>query len=74
MHHHDDLVGPVELGDHQRSQSIIGDQPAGIANDVKVALIGAEYPLEDYAKALRDLSERRAIGKVVVNIRPGVEA
>ena len=35
-------------------------------------LIGAEYPLEEYARALRDLSERRAIGKVVVNIRaPG---
>lgn len=32
-------------------------------------LIGAEYPLEDYAKALRDLSERRAIGKVVVAVR-----
>ena len=33
-------------------------------------LIGAEYPLEDYALALRDLSERRAIGKVVVNVAP----
>ena len=33
-------------------------------------LIGAEYPLEDYAKALRDLSERRAIGKVVVTVHP----
>ncbi|MEM8767404.1 MAG: NADPH:quinone oxidoreductase family protein [Pseudomonadota bacterium] len=33
-------------------------------------LIGAEHPLEDYALALRDLSERRAIGKVVVNVRP----
>lgn len=32
-------------------------------------LVGAEYPLEDYARALRDLSERRAIGKVVVKIR-----
>lgn len=32
-------------------------------------LIGAEYPLESYAQALRDLSERRAIGKVVVNIK-----
>jgi NADPH2:quinone reductase len=32
-------------------------------------LIGAEYPLEEYARALKDLSERRAIGKVVVNVR-----
>ena len=32
-------------------------------------LIGKEYPLKDYALALRDLSERRAIGKVVVRIR-----
>jgi NADPH2:quinone reductase len=29
-------------------------------------LIGAHYPLEQYAEALRCLSERRAIGKVVV--------
>jgi len=33
-------------------------------------LIGREYPLEGYAQALRDLSERRAIGKVVVHVRP----
>jgi len=33
-------------------------------------LIGREYPLADYANALRDLSERRAIGKVVVRVRP----
>jgi NADPH2:quinone reductase len=32
-------------------------------------LVGKEYPITDYARALRDLSERRAIGKVVVNIR-----
>ena len=32
-------------------------------------LIGREYPLEEYARALRDLSERRAIGKVVVRVR-----
>jgi NADPH2:quinone reductase len=36
-------------------------------------LIGREYPLADYAKALRDLSERRAIGKVVVRIRDGAK-
>ncbi|MEM7219696.1 MAG: NADPH:quinone oxidoreductase family protein [Pseudomonadota bacterium] len=29
-------------------------------------LIGASYPLADYAEAMRALSERRAIGKVVV--------
>lgn len=32
-------------------------------------LVGKEYLLEDYALALRDLSERRAIGKVVVTVR-----
>jgi NADPH2:quinone reductase len=32
-------------------------------------LVGAEYPLSDYAAALRCLMERRAIGKVVVNLR-----
>jgi NADPH2:quinone reductase len=32
-------------------------------------MIGAEYPLEDYAAALRCLMERQAIGKVVVNVR-----
>jgi len=32
-------------------------------------LVGAEYPLDDYAAALRCLMERRAIGKVVVNVR-----
>ncbi|MEQ8860650.1 MAG: NADPH:quinone oxidoreductase family protein [Pseudomonadales bacterium] len=32
-------------------------------------LVGAEYPLAEYAPALRCLMERRAIGKVVVNVR-----
>ena len=32
-------------------------------------LVGASYPLEAYATAMRDLMERRAIGKVVVNVR-----
>ena len=32
-------------------------------------LVGREYPLEDYAQAMRCLSERRAIGKVVVKLR-----
>ena len=31
-------------------------------------LIGAEYSLEEYAQALNCLAERRAVGKVVVNI------
>jgi len=31
-------------------------------------LIGAEYALEEYAQALNCLAERRAVGKVVVNI------
>ncbi len=32
-------------------------------------LIGREYPMAEYAAAMRCLMERRAIGKVVVNIR-----
>jgi len=31
-------------------------------------LVGRSYPLENYAQALRDLSERRAIGKVVLTV------
>lgn len=33
------------------------------------ALVGREFALADYASALRCLSERQAIGKVVVNVR-----
>lgn len=33
------------------------------------ALVGREYPMDQYAEALRCLSERRAIGKVVLKIR-----
>jgi NADPH2:quinone reductase len=33
------------------------------------ALVGREYSFEQYAEAMRCLSERRAIGKVVVNVR-----
>ena len=32
------------------------------------AVVGAEYPLTDYVEALNCLSQRRAVGKVVVNI------
>ena len=32
------------------------------------AVVGAEYPLTDYVKALNCLSQRRAVGKIVVNI------
>jgi NADPH2:quinone reductase len=32
-------------------------------------LIGATYPLEDGAQALRDLADRRAIGKLVLTVR-----
>jgi NADPH2:quinone reductase len=38
------------------------------AGSVK-ALVGREFPLEQYAAAMRCLSERQAIGKVVVNVR-----
>ena len=32
------------------------------------AVVGAEYPLKDYVEALNCLSQRRAVGKIVVNI------
>ena len=32
------------------------------------AVVGAEYPLTDYVKALNCLSQRRAVGNIVVNI------
>jgi NADPH2:quinone reductase len=32
------------------------------------AVIGAEYPLTDFVDALNCLSQRRAVGKIVVNI------
>ena len=34
-------------------------------------LVGRTYPLEQYARALRDLSERRAIGKIVLTVDNG---
>ncbi len=34
-------------------------------------LVGKRYPLEQYAEAMRDLSERRAIGKVVLTVNGG---
>ena len=51
---------------------------AGIREIVKLyeagkidPLVGRTYPLEQYARALRDLSERRAIGKVVLTVDRG---
>ena len=32
-------------------------------------LVGATYPLKDGAQALRDLAERRAVGKLVITVR-----
>ena len=32
-------------------------------------LVGTTYPLEDGAAALRDLAERRAVGKLVLTVR-----
>jgi len=34
-----------------------------------VPLIGAAYPLEDGPQALRDLADRRAVGKLVISVR-----
>jgi NADPH:quinone reductase len=33
-------------------------------------LIGATYPLENGAQALRDLADRRAVGKLIITVRP----
>ena len=49
----------------QNVQEILDLFTAGKINP----LVGAEYPLEQYAQALRCLSERRATGKVVVKPR-----
>jgi NADPH2:quinone reductase len=46
----------------------IGDDLARLADEGFVdPLVGATYPLEDGAQALRDLDERRATGKLVLN-------
>ena len=49
----------------QNFEEILGFFSQGKINP----LVGAEYPLEQYAEALRCLSERRATGKVVVKPR-----
>ena len=62
--------------------AFIGDKPdvvARIAADLERMaaegfvdpIVGATYPLEEGAQALRDLDERRATGKLVLQIRPG---
>ena len=33
-------------------------------------IVGTTYPLEDGARALRDLADRRAVGKLVLSVRP----
>ncbi len=45
-------------------REILGLFEAGKLNP----LVGRTYPLQQYARALRDLSERRAIGKVVLTM------
>ena len=37
------------------------------SGDLK-ALVGGEYALDDYVNALNCLSQRRAVGKIVVNV------
>jgi NADPH:quinone reductase len=34
-------------------------------------IVGARFPLEDAAAALRELDERRAMGKIVLDVREG---
>ncbi|MGH9008362.1 MAG: NADPH:quinone oxidoreductase family protein [Acidimicrobiia bacterium] len=40
-----------------------------IDNGQLAPLIGATYPLKDGAQALRDLADRRAVGKLVITVR-----
>jgi NADPH:quinone reductase len=40
-----------------------------IAGGRLTPLVGATYPLEDGARALQDLAERRAVGKLVLTVR-----
>lgn len=40
-----------------------------IDNGQLTPLIGATYPLQDGAQALRDLADRRAVGKLVISVR-----
>ena len=41
-----------------------------IADGRLAPLLGATYPLEDGAQALRDLADRKAVGKLVLMVRP----
>jgi NADPH2:quinone reductase len=34
-------------------------------------IVGARFPLDRAAEALREIDERRATGKVVLDVRPG---
>jgi NADPH:quinone reductase len=51
----------------------VAEAAAGLAalidNGQLTPLIGATYPLKDGAQALRDLADRRAVGKLVITVR-----
>jgi NADPH2:quinone reductase len=49
----------------------IGAALAAMIEDGSVApIVGARFPLEQAAEALKVLDERRALGKVVLDVRP----
>ncbi|MEY2754319.1 MAG: ATP-dependent Clp protease proteolytic subunit [Actinomycetota bacterium] len=55
----DDLAGPEEaLGEHQRADHVVGDHPAGVADDVGVAVGEAEH-LEDVHAAVHAGDDRQ---------------
>jgi len=56
-----------------REPGFLAEAAAGLAaliDDGRLApLVGAAYPLKDGAQALRDLADRRAVGKLVITVR-----
>jgi NADPH2:quinone reductase len=58
------------VGDKPGLTREIGDDLARLASDGTVdPIVGATYPLEEGAQALRDIDERRATGKIVLRLR-----
>ena len=44
VHHHDDLLGAEQaLGGAERADRVVGDQAAGVADDVRVAALDPEH-------------------------------
>jgi NADPH2:quinone reductase len=53
--------------------AFVAEAQAGLSELIEAGrltpLIGATYPLKDGAQALRDLADRRAVGKLVISVR-----